>query len=287
MLMRVIGENIAFTTNLCNEMTTVLGDGGQMEQIFINLSANARDAMPDGGSLELQTSLVVIDSQFITTHGYGKPGKYVCVAVSDTGVGMDKKTKERIFEPFFTTKEVGKGTGLGLSIVYGIVKAHNGYIEVESEKGKGTRFTMYFPLLEEQLKEDRFSEQFASLEGNETILFAEDEPYVREVNKNILENYGYRVIEAVDGSDALSKFSENKEAIRLVILDVIMPKMDGGQAYKEISKIKPDVKVIFTSGYTADIIDQKGLSGKEINLLPKPVPPKELLQRVRETIDAG
>jgi len=201
-------------------------------------------------------------------------------------VGMDKKTKERIFEPFFTTKGVGKGTGLGLAIVYGIIKQHNGYINIYSEPGKGTTFRIYLPVIESEV-EKKNTEAYVvhKKSGTETILIAEDEEDVREITKIVLEGHGYTVIEAVDGEDAIDKFRENKDTIRLLLFDVVMPNKNGKEAYKAIKEMRPDIKALFMSGYNEDIVSKKDLPGKGFSLIVKPVSPTELLKRVGEALD--
>ena len=284
LLQRVISEDIEFKTVLSDKGLNVLADAGQIEQVLINLATNARDAMPDGGNLIISTELAKMDKSFVSAHGYGKPGRYALISVSDTGIGMDEETRLRIFEPFFTTKEVGKGTGLGLSIVYGIVKQHDGYINVYSEPGKGATFKIYLPVTEEKVKEEELIESITETGGAETILLAEDDESVRKFTKSMLEQSGYTVIEAVDGEDALNKFKENKDNIELLLFDIIMPKMDGKTAYDRIAKISPDIKVIFTSGYTQEHIAKKGVLEEGIEFIYKPVSPTELLKKVKEVI---
>lgn len=192
---------------------------------------------------------------------------------------------ERIFEPFFTTKEVGRGTGLGLSMVYGIIKQHNGYINVDSEIGKGTTFKIYFPIVQSDIEETERATSAAQTGGTETIILAEDDQVVRELTKTVLEGFGYNVMEALDGEDVVSKFVSNKDEIQLLILDVVMPKKSGKEAYEEIRKIRPDIKVLFTSGYALDIVKRKGLLEDDSNFISKPILPKELLRKVREVLD--
>ncbi|MBI5181169.1 MAG: response regulator [Nitrospirae bacterium] len=285
LLQRVITENVEFKTSLTDKGTIIMADAGQIEQVLLNLVANGRDAMPKGGTVFIKTEIVNIDEAFVRTHGYGKPGAYAALSVSDTGIGLDEKTKERIFEPFFTTKEVGKGTGLGLSIVYGIVRQHNGYIEVNSELGKGTTFNIYLPIIESTLEPSEAKKKAIPKGGKETILLAEDELEVRRLVKTVLEEFGYKVIEAVDGDDAINRFKENKDEIDIVILDVIMPKKNGREAYNELKNIKPDIKTIFISGYTEDIIKNEDIVENGFNFIAKPVSPTDLLKRIREVMD--
>lgn len=284
-LSRIIGENIELATVFAEEQLMILADGGQVEQVLMNLATNARDAMAGQGSLIISTRVVDLDEGFIQSNGFGKAGRYALLSVSDTGSGMDKQTRERIFEPFFTTKELGKGTGLGLSIVYGIVKQHDGYINLYSEPGNGTTFRVYFPLSGRGLPETAAAPQPTQLEGKETILLVEDNQEVRQLFKLVLERSGYRVIEAVDGDEALSKFEQHQGEIKLLLVDVIMPKMNGREVYDAIRRHRSEIKAIFTSGYTADIINKKGVLDTELDFLSKPLSPNRLLAKIREVLD--
>jgi PAS domain S-box-containing protein len=284
LLSRVIREDIKFTTSLTGKECIALADARQMEQVLMNLATNARDAMPNGGTLEISSDIVRIDNEFIKTLGYGTTGRYALITVSDTGKGMDEKTKERIFEPFFTTKEVGKGTGLGLAIVYGIIKQHGGYITVESEVGKGTTFRIYLPLVESEVKRKKPDLHVIQKGGTETVLIAEDEDDVRGILKIMLEGHGYKVIEAVDGADAINKFKVNKDKIRLLLFDVIMPNKNGIEAYDAIKKIRPGIKALFTSGYSKEI-SQEDISRLGLHFISKPVLPTELLEKIRKVLD--
>ena len=285
LLLKLIGEDVAFETILCNKELTVLADSVQMEQVLMNLVVNARDAIRDHGRITVQTSIFEIGEEFIRTHAYGEPGSYALLTISDTGGGMDEATRRRIFEPFFTTKEVGKGTGLGLSMVYGIIKQHYGYITVASEPGKGTVFSIYLPLVAGTEPAKEKMAPAAEQQGGETVLLAEDDRDVRRLTKMVLENFGYRVIEAVDGEDAVAKFNEQNAAIDLLVFDVIMPKKSGKDAYLAIRQTRPDIKVLFTSGYTADIIHQKGILDPGMVFIMKPISPTILLGKVREVLD--
>jgi PAS domain S-box-containing protein len=285
LLLRVIGEDIELSTVLTETNLTIMADGSQIDQILMNLATNAQDAMPKGGSFIIRTDRVEINGEFIKTYGYGKLGVYALLSVEDTGTGMDEKTRERIFEPFFTTKEVGKGTGLGLSMVYGIVKQHDGYINVYSEPGRGTTFKILLPLVQSKVEELR-PDNFTKVKGGtETILIGEDDTQVRNLLKEVLSNAGYHIIEAVDGDDVIEVFHKNKENIHLLILDVIMPKKNGKEVYAEIKKIKSDMKVIFVSGYSADILHKKGILEVGLNFISKPVSPDELLTKLRDVLD--
>ena len=285
MLSRIIGEDIALSTELSCNKAKCMVDASQIEQVLMNLANNARDAMPDGGDLVISTECVKLDEFFIRTHGYGKLGAYALISVADTGIGMSPETAARIFEPFFTTKETGKGTGLGLAMAYGIIKQHDGYINVFSELGKGTTFKMYLPLVES--KEEVTVKTIESLPsgGTETILVTEDDDKLRKLSEIVLKQYGYEVIPARDGEEAIEKFIENRDRIHLVLLDVIMPKKSGKEAYDAIRRVKRDMKVIFLSGYTADRMDKKILAEKNVKFIFKPLSPKDLLREVRAMLD--
>ncbi len=285
LLSRIIEEDIALYTVLTDKDLTVMADSSQIEQVLMNLATNARDAMPDGGSLTIRTERITLDNKFIRAHGYGKIGSYALISVEDIGQGMDEKTKERLFDPFFTTKEVGRGTGLGLSMVYGIIKQHNGYIDIQSELGKGATFKIYLPLTQLMAEDKKLVDPPFLKGGTETILIAEDELYVRDFLKEVLIEYGYTVIEASDGEDAIRAFNTHKEKIQLLIFDVIMPKKDGKEAYHEIKQVRPDMKVIFISGYSSDILYKKGIIEESLNFISKPIIPDELLIKVREILD--
>jgi len=287
-LVRVIGEDIVCKTELHDKALPVFADAHQLEQVLMNLATNARDAMPNGGVFTLATEQASIDKSFSTSHGYGRPGIYAVIAATDTGAGMDEETRLRIFEPFFTTKEVGKGTGLGMSVVYGIVNKHDGYIKVYSERGMGTTFRIYLPLIASVADEVRMeSEAGHPRMGTETILLAEDDESVREVAVEILQDFGYEVIVAVDGEDAVRKYRENRERIQLLLFDLIMPKKTGKEAYDEIREIEPGIKVIFASGYPTENSRQKGLVDNNITLTCKPFSRTDLLHKVRIVLDGG
>ncbi len=286
LLSRVIGEDVELSKVLTSEDLIIMADSSQIGQVLMNLATNARDAMPEGGSLIISTAHIELDSEFIKTHGYGKPGPYALLSFEDTGQGMDEKIKERIFEPFFTTKGVGKGTGLGLAMVYGIVKQHGGYINVYSERGNGTTFKIYFPLAKSKPEEMKPPAPPPSATGWETILIVEDDAQVRTFMREVLLKAGYSIIEAVDGEDALRVFHDNKDGIHLLLLDVIMPKKNGKDFYDEIKKTRSDMKAIFVSGYSAHVIYQQGILEEGLDFMSKPVQPDELLRRVRSLLDA-
>lgn len=285
-LTRIIGEDINIKQKLCEAQLPVNVDSSQIEQVIINLAANARDAMAKGGTFSIETGSLIIDGEFEHTHGYAAQGHYAYIALSDTGTGMDEETCSKIFEPFFTTKDVGKGTGLGMSIVYGIIKQHNGFISVYSEPGQGTTFKVYLPFdLTEQSAAEPEKAKALPVGGTETILLAEDDISVRKLVTTILTTFGYEVIQAVDGQEAIDLYAANKDRIDMILMDMIMPKKNGKEAYEEISKLQSGVKVLYSSGYTADFIQDRGMSEEGVELLMKPVQPTELLRRVREMLD--
>lgn len=285
-LSKMIGENIELKIMLSDEESVVIADSGQLEQVLMNLATNARDAMPDGGTLTIETGNAELNEEFIAKHGYGTTGRFAFLAVSDTGVGMDDNTRQKLFEPFYTTKDVGKGTGLGLSIVYGIIKQHNGYIDVFSEPGKGTRFTIYLPEMKLEAPEESkpSSAPFRS-SGTETILIAEDDSKVRELITSVLEKVGYKIIEATDGPDAIEKFRIHQDIIHLLLLDVMLPKKNGKDVYEEIVTINPDMKTLFISGYSGDILRKMGIFENKHNFIPKPFSKSQLLEKIRDSLD--
>jgi two-component system cell cycle sensor histidine kinase/response regulator CckA len=283
LLKRLLTEDVEMKVRLGEQKPAILADSTQIDQILINLTTNARDAMPRGGTLLIETGVVAIDEEFIAHQGYGETGKYALLSVSDTGTGMDENTRERIFEPFFTTKEVGKGTGLGLSSVYGIVRQHNGYIVVDSALNRGTTFQIFFPLA--QWKEEGTSPEVSHAQrGSETILVAEDDRGVRTLIADILHRYGYTTIEAVDGQDAFRKFMDNRNIIDLIVIDVVMPRMNGKEVYEEIKRTNPNIKALFVSGYTREVIIDKGVEDTMVDFITKPIALQEFLKKVREIL---
>ncbi|MBL7049406.1 MAG: PAS domain S-box protein [Nitrospira sp.] len=280
-----IEENIDFRIRLTDGEPVILADRSQIEQILVNLATNARDAMPDGGTLSIITESVIIDDDFISANGFGRPGKYALLIVSDTGTGIDEDIQQKIFDPFFTTKEIGKGTGLGLSIIYGIIEQHKGFIELSSKADEGAEFRIYLPEIKGLVEVASYEETTVSEGKSETILLAEDEISVRDSVRMLLEEYGYKVIEAVDGHEAFDIFQKRAEEIDLVILDVIMPRMNGKETFDAIKNIRPDVKVIFTSGYSMDLVKDRGLAGVNIPFISKPVSPEELLAKIRNVLN--
>lgn len=286
MLKRLITEDIELHLSLTDKELSTLVDTGQIDQVLLNLATNARDAMPSGGTLTIVTEEAPLPDDLLADSSALPTTRYALLTVSDTGAGMDRETSEKIFEPFFTTKDVGKGTGLGLSMVYGIVKQHKGHITVTSAPEKGTMFRVYLPLTpKENLSPDTTGNSTQPVAGSETVLVAEDNPEVLNLNRTVLETFGYKIIEAVDGEDAVNRFIEHQQDIDLIVMDVVMPKMNGQQAYEEIAKIRPDVKVLFMSGYTPDIVQEKGIITDGYNFLHKPVTPMEMLKKIRELLD--
>ncbi|RJR16055.1 MAG: response regulator [Nitrospiraceae bacterium] len=241
--------------------------------------------MPGGGSLTIETDIREMDSQFVRAHGFGSPGTYAFLSVTDTGEGISEDIRQKVFEPFFTTKEVGRGTGLGLSIVYGIITQHNGYINIYSEPGEGTSFNIYLPEIKTAIPLEKASPAITSSGKAETILIVEDEAEVRGSIRSVLEESGYRVLEAVDGMDAVDQFVRHADSIALIIMDVIMPRMNGREAFKEIRKIRPEAKAIFTSGYTADVIRTKKIHDEALVFVSKPIFPDRLLSKIRDVLE--
>ena len=285
MLRRIMTEDIELSTVLSAGELPVLVDVGQIDQVLVNLAANARDAMPEGGHLVIQTDAVNVNSRYAEEHFFENTGMYAVLTVSDTGVGMDQWTKENIFEPYFTTKEVGKGTGLGLSMVYGIIEQHNGNIKVCSDAGRGTTFKIYLPLAQTKRKTIHEPVQTLPVGKGETIILAEDESQVRKSMTSILQKNGYKIIEAVNGEDAVRKFKENRDTVSLILLDVIMPVKNGREAYEEIKSIDPGVKTIFMSGYTDDKISRKGILEEGFDFISKPINPDTLMRKIRDGLD--
>ncbi|MFA6012375.1 MAG: response regulator [Desulfobacteraceae bacterium] len=285
-LSRLLGEDIELNTSFTDKDVISMADAGQIEQVLLNMAMNARDAMPHGGHLTLDTQLVELDDAFIRFHGYGEPGMFVVISVSDTGSGMEKETMDKIFDPFFSTKDVNKGTGLGLSMAYGIIKQHNGYITVYSEPEKGTTFRIYIPairLTKELIVKTVIEARPERSRGDETILVAEDDSALRKLFSTVLQTYGYKVILAENGEEAIKKFIDFKDKIQLVMLDMIMPKKNGKEAYDEIIKLRPDMKILFSSGYSADRIDRN--INETFDFVMKPVSPKDLLRKIRGILD--
>jgi CheY-like chemotaxis protein len=283
---RILHDNIVFSVSLADEPLSVFVDKMQIEQVLLNLSTNARDAMPDGGMFSIATASGQMDEHFITTHGFGTVGRYAIITVTDSGHGMDQGTKQKVFDPFFTTKEVGKGTGLGLSMVMGIIKQHGGFIELHSQPGKGSVFELYLPLVDggEVSAPKETNLQIENERYSGTILLAEDDLDTRTLLEELLIRAGYTVVSAIDGQDAVEKFANHKEEIDLVISDVVMPKKSGKAASDEIREMSADVKFIFVSGHANNVIEREGDFGANVEVLEKPILPIKLLQKIRELI---
>ncbi len=284
LLRPLIGENVELVANLAPDAGHTRADAGQLEQVIMNLVVNAKDAMPTGGKLSIRTQSVCIGD----SHGWGqtfiRPGKYVMLSVSDTGMGMDKETQSRIFEPFFTTKEKGKGTGLGLSTVYGIVKQTGGYVMVQSEKGVGSIFNIYLPQVEAMVDSSAAPVVRAAQGGNETVLLVEDEESVRQLVRETLEAKGYKVIEADNGEAGLAAAANWQGKIDLVITDIVMPGISGRELAHEVLKSRPETKVLYLSGYTEDTIVSEGSFESGTSFLQKPFTLQLLSRKVREVL---
>jgi two-component system cell cycle sensor histidine kinase/response regulator CckA len=285
LLLKLVGEDIKTNISLSDTRLYVMADSGQIGQVLMNLATNARDAMANRGVLTITTECIHLSKEFVHAHGYGESGLYALLTVTDTGSGMTEEVREHIFEPLFTTKEAGRGTGLGLSIVYGIIKQHRGYINVYSEESKGTTFKVYLPLLQSEIEQEKIQVLSELQGGSETILIAEDDDNVRQIMRDILEGYGYRVIEAEDGKEAVTLFTRNADQIKLLLFDVMMPGESGWEAYQEIRAVRPEVAILFMSGYPIDFIQAKGIPSTKENYLAKPVSPEELLRKVRAALD--
>lgn len=287
MLSRMIGEHIKIDFIPGHHLGTVRADASLIEQIVMNLCVNARDAMPQGGLLTIELENVMLDGEYCAQNLWARPGRYVLLTVTDTGTGMESETLEHIFEPFFTTKGVGKGTGLGLSMVYGVVRQHEGMVKAYSEPGKGTSIKVYLPIVERPV--DTVGTKIEALPsgGCETILVAEDDNSLRELARQTLERAGYRVILANDGMEAVARFQENPSGIHLLLLDVVMPKMGGREAMDRIHAIRPEVPVIFASGYSENAIHVNFVIKEGLHLIRKPYNTRELLQSIRTVLDAS
>ncbi len=284
MLTRIIGEDIVLELHTMASAGTVMADSGQLEQVLMNLAVNARDAMPDGGSLIIETSDVTLDEGYAVSHEEVIPGRYVMLAVSDNGTGMSKEVQEKIFEPFFTTKMAGIGSGLGLAMIYGIVKQHHGYIYVYSEPGKGTTFKIYLPAVQKDVIEAD-KEKVPLLEGNETILVVDDDPFIRKLAVDMLTPLGYRLLQADNGETALKTGSDFEGAIDILLTDVIMPGMNGKELADAFRLKRPNAKVVFMSGYTTDAIAHRGILQKETVFIQKPLTLYKLAGKLREVLD--
>jgi PAS domain S-box-containing protein len=286
MLRRVITEDIELVTISGDDLGSVRADPGSIEQVIVNLVVNARDAMPKGGKITIKTDNVTMDENFTQEHMGSREGEYVRISIRDTGIGMPKEVIYHAFEPFFTTKGEGEGTGLGLSTVYGLVKQHNGYISLDSLPGKGTIADVYLPRVYEEAEKISMKEKDESLpEGNETILFVEDEGLVRSFGIRVLKRLGYNVISASDGEEALNFAREHDGNIHLLLTDLVMPNIDGKELAKRLKEERPNIKVLYVSGYSSEITMQHGVLSDETNFLQKPFTIENLAQKVREVLD--
>ena len=285
LLRRLIGENIELKISMEPSLGRVMSDPGQIEQVLLNLAVNARDAMPKGGRLTIEAHNVELDGSYHQEHRQVVPGRYVMIAVVDTGCGMDRATQSRIFDPFFTTKELGQGTGLGLATVYGIVKQSGGFIWVYSEVDKGTVFKVYLPRTEQavDVTEQKVADEVLP-HGCETILLAEDSDSLREMTHEYLKSLGYTILEAASGKDALQRASEFAGCIHLLLTDVVMPEMSGPELACNLATLRPGIKVIFTSGYTDDAIARQGVLDPGVAFIQKPYRPKALARKIREVL---
>jgi two-component system, cell cycle sensor histidine kinase and response regulator CckA len=287
LLRRLIGEDIELSTPLAPDLGRVKADQGQLEQVIMNLAVNARDAMPQGGKLTIATENMVMDDAFVRRYPYPvQPGPYVCLTVTDSGIGMDAETKARAFEPFFTTKEKGKGTGLGLSTVYGVVKQSGGYIDIYSSPGAGTTFKIYLPKVDEAIRAEEVPVAGdRSFTGRETILVAEDEASLRKLTRTTLELCGYKVLEAKDGAEALEMSDAHDGAIDLLLTDIVMPGIGGRALAQELSRRRPDIRWVYMSGYTGQGIGAQESFEPGSHFLPKPFTRETLTRKVREALD--
>lgn len=287
MIQRLIGENIELKTNKSKNLGNIKMDPAQFEQILVNLSVNARDAMPDGGTLIIETADIELDENYIRFHPYVEAGNYIMLSVSDTGHGMSNDAKSHIFEPFFTTKSFGKGTGLGLATTYGVVKQNGGSIEVYSEANMGTTFKIFLPRTESTVKEalsvTKKHSQFPG--GSETIMLVEDEPSVRGLVEKLLKRFGYDVLSYTNASEAILAEKSYKGRINLLITDIVMPGINGHELARDFLKKRPGIKILLTSGYTEDVIIQHGIFGNELNFISKPYKPDALAVKIREILD--
>jgi two-component system, cell cycle sensor histidine kinase and response regulator CckA len=284
MLRRLIGEDVTLEFGLSPELGNIRADPGHVEQAIMNLAVNARDAMPTGGRLTIETSNTQLDENYARTHMGVAPGDFVMIAVSDTGIGMDAETKRRIFEPFFTTKEKGKGTGLGLATVYGIIKQAGGDIWVYSEPHKGTTFKLYFPRVRDSVTDLPSADTDSPQGSNQTILVVEDEKAVRELTVKMLQRLGYSVLIAASGAEAIEISRAHTGGISLLLTDVVMPNMSGRQLADILQPARPGMKVIYLSGYTENTVIHHGVLDSGIEFLPKPFSREVLAKKIRDVL---
>jgi CheY-like chemotaxis protein len=286
MLQRLLGEDVELITELHSALWNVKADRGQFQQVIMNLAVNARDAMPGGGKLTITTANFETSS---TPDGKasGESEPQVVLTVMDTGCGMDEETLRRIFEPFFTTKEAGRGTGLGLSTVWGIVNQSGGQLKVQSEPGKGTTFRVWLPRADETIVTEQAPETGVVTGGTETILLVEDQPQLRHLTSHILQGYGYNVREVANGKEALSLFEQNGELIDLVLTDIVMPGITGIELGRQLRSTHPEIKILYMSGYTDDVVLRQGGGGPGNAYLEKPFTPEGLVRKIRQVMEAS
>jgi PAS domain S-box-containing protein len=286
LLRPTIGENIELIVHKHDSLLTVNVDIGQIEQVLMNLAVNSRDAMPDGGTIAIELKRLFIDEDFVSTKGFGFIGPFALLTFMDSGHGMEEKIRSNIFEPFFTTKGKERGTGLGLSTVYGIIKQHGAFIDVATEQNKGTTFSIYIPLVPDESIAETKSDESPLEKGKETILVVEDEEVVRQITRKILAKYGYNIVEAADGQEAVETFRKYGEKIDLLLTDIVLPKKSGTAICDEIRELRPGLKVLFISGYSAKHSNNQEVLDQSTLFLAKPFTPAQLLQQVRKVLDS-
>jgi signal transduction histidine kinase len=286
MLLRVIAEDISLAFVPASSLGAVKADLGQIEQVLMNLVMNARDAMPQGGKIVIETANVELDETYSQIHQEVRPGPYVLLSVSDTGFGMDAKTISKVFEPFFTTKAPGEGTGLGLSMVYGVIRQSGGYIWVYSEPGQGATFKIYLPRIEEAAEPlSRTTSEIIFAKGSETVLLVEDEQNLREVTIELLESEGYRVLAAKDGPSAIAISQGHRDMVHILLTDIVLPNMSGTTLAERIKEFRPDLKVLYMSGYTSNLVAHQGILDSSSAFIQKPFTKHGLLSELRRVLD--
>jgi CheY-like chemotaxis protein len=287
MLSQMVGEDVVLIARLAPELGTVMADPTQIAQVLMNLSVNARDAMPDGGTLTFETANVELDEEYVHGHAVGRPGPYVMLAVTDTGIGMDRETQSHVFEPFFTTKPEGVGTGLGLATVYGIVKQSGGFIWVYSEPQHGATFKIYLPRVDQPAEPPSPVVDAATPRGHETILLVEDQDALREMILEVLVEHGYTLLAAANGAEALEVARRHAGPLHLLLTDVVMPGMSGRELTERLLAERPGLRVLHMSGYTNGSIEARGLSARGVLRLEKPFASSTLMQAVRRALEAS